>query len=61
MIDATDKKAIREMLDNAADYLDKLTSWELKFIASITEQFEMRGQLTQKQVDILEQIHIKLP
>lgn len=36
-----------------------LTQWESDFIDSIYEQFEHRGDLSNKQCEILERIHDK--
>lgn len=37
--------------------LHKLTKWELDFMESITEQFEKRNSISDKQEEILERIY----
>ncbi len=56
-----DGKAIKYMLDNAMDFTDKMSDWERSFIESVSEQFDKGHSLSQKQVDVLERIHEKLP
>ena len=52
---------IAHMLEHGADYTEKLTEWEGEFLDSVTEQFDSRGDLSEKQVEILERIYCKLP
>lgn len=54
---------IDSMLERVDDYFDDslVTDWERNFIESISEQFDNRGDLSDKQVEILERIYYKLP
>jgi hypothetical protein len=48
---------IQHMLRELERPAKALTDWELNFLASITDQFNRRGSLSQKQFDILEKIY----
>ncbi len=52
-------KAIDYMLSELADNL-KLTSWEKDFVESITDQWERRRSLSDKQKEILGRIWEKV-
>lgn len=54
-------EAIEEMLASCTDHIFKLSDWEQDFLISVQDQFERNGDLSQKQVDKLEQIYCKLP
>jgi len=52
----------RELLQSWIDSIlteasDNLTDWESSFLDSIQSQLNMRGQLSEKQEDILERIY----
>lgn len=55
---------IEEMLDDCNSAKDcsnvEFTAWEEKFLESITEQFDERGSLTEKQEDRLRSIWEKI-
>lgn len=53
------KENIQEFLDKIRDQPneEKLTSWEIDFIESLTKQFEKKGSLSDKQFLILERIY----
>lgn len=51
-----DKQAIRDILDRIRDHGYDLTKWESDFYESVLEQFEERGTLSPKQLDILGRI-----
>lgn len=55
------RKQIQYVLEQCADYTERLSEWERSFVESVAEQFERRGTLSEKQEDILEQIYLKLP
>lgn len=48
---------IKHMLDALEAPYKELTEWEEKFIESVTEQFENRNWLSDKQFDVLERIY----
>ena len=48
---------IKEMLDRTAHEGVNLTKWEEDFIESISNQFDIRNSLSDKQIDILEKIY----
>jgi hypothetical protein len=52
---------IRYMLDHCADFEERMTEWERNFLESITEQFEQRGSLSEKQIEVVERIYCKCP
>ena len=51
---------IRTMIQEINDVAEEIcTEWEYEFMESITEQFETRGSLTEKQEDVLRRIYKK--
>jgi len=51
---------VRTMIEEINDIAEKIcTEWEYDFMGSITEQFDSRGTLTDKQQEILERIYKK--
>jgi hypothetical protein len=54
-------EAITQMLDCCSDYAVQLTDWERNFVGSVQDQFERLGSLSEKQVETLEKIYVKLP
>ena len=48
---------IQHMLDGLDTPAKELTKWETDFVASITEQFETRKSLSDRQFEILERIY----
>lgn len=55
------RKQIAYVLSQCEDYTERLSEWERNFVESVTEQFERRGSLSEKQEDVLEKIYCKLP
>ena len=55
-----DVKRIREVLDVVEIEMDKLTSWEQLFIESVSDQYTRKGSLSDKQLEILERIYLKV-
>jgi hypothetical protein len=53
------KKMITYMIEGCKTKED-LTTWESDFILSIEEQFEQKGNLSNRQCEILEKIYDKL-
>lgn len=50
-------EVIADMLERIATEGRRLTDWEREFVESVTDQFERRGSLTDKQVDVIERIY----
>jgi len=44
------------LLDELSDS-ETLTEWECEFVDSVFQQYEKKGSLSQKQIDILEKIY----
>jgi len=53
----TDLRTMIEEINEVAE--DVCSEWEYSFMESITEQFEERGSLSEKQEEILERIYKK--
>lgn len=50
----------RTMIEEINEIAEKIcTEWEYEFMESITEQFQERGTLTDKQIGIVERIYEK--
>lgn len=60
----TDKKErtsmIQYMLSSCKDSIDNLSKWEADFLLSISDQFDEKGTLSDRQCDKLEQIYDRL-
>ena len=50
-------KIIEQWLNDVNDAGEDLTAWESQFMESITEQFERKGGLSERQIEILERIY----
>jgi hypothetical protein len=61
MIKGDDKQAIEYIINNAVQYREKMSAWENNFVDSVADQLERKGSLSERQVEILERIHEKLP
>jgi hypothetical protein len=48
---------VRHMLESLETPSRELTKWEEGFIESITEQYQGKGWLSDKQIEILEKIY----
>lgn len=51
------KEFIQHMLTSLEAPIRSLSKWEEDFIASITDQFNTRGTLSDRQVEILEKVY----
>lgn len=51
------KKVVAEWFKSIEKTGVNLTKWEEDFVESIKEQFEKRGSLSEKQLEILERIY----
>lgn len=54
------KQMINAMITSCRESLDELTKWEQDFITSVDNQFVVKGNLSNRQCEILEQIYDKL-
>jgi predicted DNA binding protein len=54
----TDK--LKEVFEGLTDKFDKLTKWEQDFVESVKEQYENKGELTERQLEFLEKIWMKV-
>ena len=52
-----DQKTIKQWIEDVNDYGQDLTSWEIGFMDSITDQFERSCSLSERQIEILERIY----
>jgi hypothetical protein len=48
---------IKHMLEALESPSKELTKWEASFIESITDQYEQKGQLSDRQFEVLEKIY----
>lgn len=48
---------IRQMIQGLEHPYKELSQWEEDFLASVSEQFQDRGTLTEKQYGVLERIY----
>ena len=60
MAHTLDVKRIREVLDTIESETDKLTTWEQQFIESVSDQYTRKGSLSEKQLEIVETIYMKV-
>ena len=59
MPDTLDPERIAEVIDICLDEIDRLTKWEQGFIASLSDQWEQRHRLSDRQKEILERIYVE--
>ncbi len=50
-------KVVRGWLDRCREDGEKLTPWEVSFLESVTDQFDCRGSLSERQLEVLERIY----
>lgn len=51
---------MRTMIEEINEIAEEIcTEWEYDFMGSVTEQFEEKGQLSEKQTEIVERIYKK--
>lgn len=55
-----EEEDIGQMIEDCKKREAKLSSWEHDFIVSIETQFETRGSLSKRQLEILEEIWDKV-
>ena len=60
MAHTLDVKRIREVLDVCESETDKLSPWEQNFLESVSDQYTRKGSLSDKQLEILERIYLKI-
>lgn len=53
------KEVIRDWIERCMDEARGLNAWEVQFLESISEQFDLRGSLSEAQEDKLEQIYVE--
>jgi len=46
-----------EWLEACEEYAERLTKWEQDFVESLREQWDRRGSLSERQLEILERIY----
>lgn len=54
---ANEPRRIAWLMENVTDDIDKCTEWEQSFVRSVDEQFRKKGEISDKQYDILERIY----
>jgi len=52
-----DKKVIKNWIDTINEEAINLSKWEQDFMESVTEQFERKGSVSDKQEEIIERIY----
>lgn len=53
-------KMIRYMLNGLETDADKMSEWEIQFFTSVKDQFDAKGNLSDRQCETLENIYNKL-
>ena len=56
---ATDADIIKWQLKCLAENYDEMTPWEVSLVISFEEQFKRRGNLSERQMEILEEIYTR--
>lgn len=57
---AFDKEEVLEQIQDCENRSEKLSDWELSFIDSLSHQFSRTGSLSDKQIEILDRLWIKV-
>ena len=62
MADTLDPSRLGEVIEACTENTDRLTDWERQFIESVSDQWDRRHSLSDKQREILERIYVeKIP
>lgn len=56
-----DPNRVGEVLSSIAANTERLTDWERNFFESVHGQYDTHGGLSEKQMEILERIYLKVP
>ena len=56
-MDDKQRELVTHMLHELEAPVRDLTKWEEDFVTSVTDQFERRGSLSDRQIEILERIY----
>ena len=56
-MDDKQRELVTHMLKELETPVRDLTKWEEDFVTSVTDQFERRGSLSDRQIEILERIY----
>ena len=59
MSDTLDPNRIGEVIEACADNTGRLTDWEVQFVEDISDQWERRHWLSDRQKEILERIYVE--
>ena len=59
MADTLDPERIGEVIEACSDNTDRLTDWEVWFVESVSDQWDRRHWLSDKQKEILERIYVE--
>jgi hypothetical protein len=61
-VSTLDKSRIGEVVEACVENMNRLTQWERNFIENISDQWERKRWLSDKQEEILERIYVdKIP
>lgn len=60
MAHTLDTDKLKEVFDGITAKFEELTKWEQDFVESVKEQWEDRGELTDRQLEYLEKIWMKV-
>jgi hypothetical protein len=55
-----DPTRLEEVFKSIEENLDRFTQWEQRFIESTRDQFDRTGSLSDKQMEVLEKIYLKV-
>jgi hypothetical protein len=50
---------VRDWIDRINDEGVNLTEWEIQYMESVTDQFDRRGSISDKQEEIVERIYVE--
>ena len=54
-----DPNRIGEVIDSCAENMELLTPWDRQFIEVVSDQWDRRRQLTERQQETLEKIYVE--
>jgi hypothetical protein len=56
-----DVAKLKDVFDGIADNMERLSKWESGFFVSVYDQWERGRELSEKQLERLEEIWLKMP
>lgn len=61
MAHTLDPDRLKDVFEAISQNIEKLSKWEQDFFESVSDQFDRGKTLSEKQLEVIEKIYLKLP